>query len=93
MNTYEAPVDLCPHCGYGTNRTSPLTSKSGPKPGDFTICLNCGEFLRFNDDLRMTKTTDFELTQNLDPKHIKTVRIAQQFIKDRGPIEKRNDPN
>ena len=93
MDSHEAPVDLCPHCGYSTNRTSPLTGARGPKPQDFTICLNCGEFLQFDDNLRMVKTTDADMEAAINPTHMMMVRKAQNWIKARGKIEKRNVPN
>lgn len=42
----------CPTCGYLMDAARCLSNKTArPKPGDFSVCLKCGEMLRFTDGL------------------------------------------
>jgi hypothetical protein len=42
----ELPEVACPGCGHKINRTTCLEDlKAIPIPGDFSLCLNCGEIL------------------------------------------------
>ena len=38
----------CPSCGYVMDLASDPSGKATPKVGDFSICNNCGEILRFD---------------------------------------------
>ena len=54
-------VDLtsfCAHCRYEHNRASPLDGVAQrPKNGDITICIRCGEWNVFEDNLQLRKPT------------------------------------
>lgn len=52
----------CPHCGYLMDAASNAdASKAAPVPGDYSVCLNCGEFLRFGSRLRLGRLTRQQL--------------------------------
>ena len=47
-------TDYCPLCNYKIDSASrPNDDKAVPVPGDFTICLNCGDILMFADDMAL----------------------------------------
>jgi hypothetical protein len=52
-------------CGYEVDTASEITTSQPikPKPGDFTICLRCGAWHRFKDDLSIRP---FEAEDTLD---------------------------
>ena len=53
----------CPWCGYRADAASTLDGeKVKPKPGDFTICLECGEWSVFTGvGARRRRPNDHEL--------------------------------
>jgi len=58
MNEFENVTDLevspCPECGAKLNAASPSDRSQGePKPGDYSMCFYCGEYLRFDDELQL----------------------------------------
>lgn len=32
----------------------------GPRPGDFSVCINCGQLLRFGAGLTLERLTNFD---------------------------------
>jgi hypothetical protein len=54
--------DNCPKCGYNL---SAATSDVGatPEPGDYSICIECYAFLRFDDNLKLIALTEEELDE------------------------------
>lgn len=62
MATHNAPLQKCPCCGMESNRaTNPGDCDNPPKPGDYSICFDCGAILRFNDDLISEPVVDESL--------------------------------
>lgn len=48
----------CPSCECATLEHSARlggVGTGGPGPGDYTVCAECGEFLRFGEGLRLEK--------------------------------------
>lgn len=61
MKTHIIPLSKCPFCGdKKLNRSTPVTNDEAPVPGDFTVCIKCGELLVFDLDLRLRKPTEDE---------------------------------
>jgi hypothetical protein len=45
------PQRTLPCCGYAVDTATEIHGEAvSPKQGDFTICLRCGQWLRFQDD-------------------------------------------
>lgn len=43
---------VCPTCHITLPNTTCMTEEdSPPRPGDFSVCMNCGEILVFEDSL------------------------------------------
>jgi hypothetical protein len=46
----------CPHCGRQQSDISGITRKGAPRPkpgpGDLTLCIGCGEWSVFKNDVR-----------------------------------------
>lgn len=57
------PWDLCKQCGYAFNRAASVKGSSGPKPGNVSLCLNCGHATIFTEDMHR---------REIDPKEFVT---------------------
>jgi hypothetical protein len=52
---------FCPFCKYEVDTATGISGKgSGPGPGDISLCLKCGEFAAYGDDMQLRKPTDDE---------------------------------
>jgi hypothetical protein len=94
MKAFGIPPFLCPWCGYYQDRVSHLVDsrdKNPPAVGDVTVCLNCGQLLKFVLGLAVVQVHD-ETLLDIDPvKGLKILKV-RAAIKARGRIDK-NDPN
>jgi len=58
------PEDRCPACLHKLScATAALLEGIAPSPGDLTLCLYCGAFLAFTDELRHRKADPAELDE------------------------------
>lgn len=71
---------LCPKCDaemVGAFEAGP----AAPKPGGFTICWKCDEFLRFSDNLKLRSLTDADKrTLDLNPSTIRELDQLRVLI-------------
>jgi len=79
------PTALCPHCGYGFDRASVAEGeKKEPRPGDISMCISCGGFLVFTDDIRVRKIEERDW-QELDAEAMATLlnmSLAWEIMRD-----------
>ena len=62
MTEIIVPNAPCPGCGYKMDRATCVSDHAAaPKPGDYTICINCSEILIFDRKLRTRRPTDREM--------------------------------
>lgn len=47
------PKSFCPFCFHALDRVSNVYGDDPPVPGDFTICINCGSVLSFDDNMQL----------------------------------------
>jgi hypothetical protein len=69
--THNMP-SLCPHCGYKFDAVTNMDGDTGPKPGDWTLCLRCAGPMMFDAALRpaMPEAGHYEaLRQNAPDLH------------------------
>lgn len=87
------PPGFCFTCGYffDTATATPGTNGKPPMPGDYTICLNCGALSQFTKELKVAPASMDALAQLNEHKR-RVVLEAQRFIKERGPIAKKERP-
>ncbi len=80
--TPKMPDQMCIECGYAMNAATP-TKASGtkpddvPKPGDVSLCLNCGKLQMFDDKMRFREPTPHEWA---DPELIDMQAKARRAI-------------
>lgn len=77
----------CPSCKFGGLNASTKIgddgSGGGPEPGSFTICANCGEFLRYGEGLVLEKS---EVPADASEEQKRRIAVAQAFFRARGGI-------
>lgn len=73
----------CPRCGYRMDTATAIddTDKVRPSPGDFSVCMRCGQTLRFDEDMEPVLCLDEELSE-LTPKQMERIRHAQRLIRE-----------
>jgi hypothetical protein len=91
--SYATPPSLCLACGYYVDRASAVTGKGRPVEGDVTVCLNCGGLHRFDVKLNLVPTSLDAVRDTLKPAALQKLILSQQFIKQRGPIPKKDKPS
>lgn len=85
-DSYQTPQSACPSCGYPADAVTPTGGKSrGPRAGDFSVCLNCGEITVFNKDLtrRLAELNDL---LGLPPATARELTAAQDLIRKTRPL-------
>ena len=87
MNAPNLKADRCPGCGYKVDSANLLGSEDPvrPRPGDFSICLNCGQLNRYDRELNLVAGIP-EDESLLSAETFAQVRKAQRFIQQRGLI-------
>lgn len=76
---------VCPECGDKHETQNVKGQGSPPGPGDFSICINCGEITRYTDDLSLRRLTVMEVSM-ITPE----MRASAAHIVRRGRIRHRN---
>jgi hypothetical protein len=62
MPEVEVPRRRCPGCGHAHDRATDIhDSAAQPKPGDWTVCLNCALTLKFGPGLTLRTVTSAEV--------------------------------
>lgn len=61
QKTSRIPDQWCPVCFAALDGASSMGSESIPEPGDFMVCINCGDVLRFGDDLYLVPSNLMEV--------------------------------
>lgn len=84
FHTYVTP-GFCPKCSRLIEcSSSPF--KGNPKPGDASVCIECGAILTFGEDMMPRLPSPEEmLMMAIQPQWLSIVS-AQQYIKKRGPL-------
>jgi uncharacterized Zn finger protein len=86
--TLPTEEDNCPHCGYAVDEIIRMArEQKEAKPGDLTVCLNCGEFGQFNEQMKLEKCSDeVAVLLGLSDETRMLVVRAREIIKQRGKI-------
>jgi len=80
------PKCFCLRCGYVVDAAAPINKKrSGPpEPGDISLCLNCGGWLKWNDDMHLVLASADEAYADLSVEKKAKLAMAQAVILKRG---------
>jgi len=76
----------CPTCNYELPaETCIKDANAKPKAGDLSVCLNCGEILVFDPDLKLRMPTISDV-MSWDADLFKQVSAAQKLIRQTRPL-------
>lgn len=77
----ELPVSRCPRCNAEFSAATGMgdDNRRIPKPGDWSLCAYCGEFLRYTEGFQVRRATDEELRElKADPSMSELIAIAAE---------------
>lgn len=69
-------VNHCPHCGAKVDAASQIGGEDAPRAGDVSLCVYCGEWNIFNEDMSIRKPTVDEYVEFGTAPEVKRVREA-----------------
>lgn len=78
MRDFKIPSSSCPNCGHIHNGALAANSDVPPKPGDFTICMDCRAVSVYDADMSLKEPSEADL---LDMPLVDIAR-AQKALKD-----------
>jgi hypothetical protein len=70
----------CPACSYRMDCSTPLEGNATPKPGDFTLCISCGELLQYGKGLQFEAIPDDDFLK-LPPEEIERLLDLEERTK------------
>jgi len=81
--------DNCPTCNYTIEVAATAVGEHvTPIPHDVSICLNCGEWLEYSDDMALIILTG-KTRKELSKEQLDVLRRGTDFIKKRGFIKRK----
>lgn len=86
MITHRGQPVECPRCGYYMDCHTAGPDSAPPRPGDASICLNCGELLEYDANLKLIEMSDALQEQLQKQGDFSTLMKNQLYIAKRGPI-------
>lgn len=79
------PPCKCPTCGLEWDGATEVNNNAAtPTPGDFSLCINCGELMRYSAELELVRAGDLgELLAGgvLTADQVEGIRMQQRFIR------------
>jgi transcription initiation factor IIE alpha subunit len=79
MTTTLTPENFCPACSERLSAATGIKEDTVPKPGDISICVHCGEYLVFDDNLRSQSMSQEEFS-SLDDEQKFQISMARFMI-------------
>lgn len=76
------PLEFCSICGWTLDRATPAKGRRYPRPGDFSVCLNCGHPTMFDANMHRQDFTP-EQWAALDLYDRRTIERARQAVAQR----------
>jgi len=75
-------MNHCPHCNAEISAATGIDTDNGPKEGDFSICIECGEINVFGNYAHILRkpSLDEMLIARADPRLMTAQRIAKLRI-------------
>jgi hypothetical protein len=72
------PLSRCPGCGAKLDAARAVDADAAsPDPGDFSICLDCGHLMAFDDQRMLRDLTDDEMHQIAGDRRVLAVQRAR----------------
>lgn len=88
MISHETKLTSCPKCGHAFECATALDGDENiaPGPNDLTVCIECGCWLRFTDDMNVRAMTpeEIEALPNRLARTLAKATFACQLVRARG---------
>jgi uncharacterized Zn finger protein len=84
---YKHAKSRCPSCSYRMDTSTKISGEeeAAPEEGDTSVCINCGQVLKYRADQTLRKATSAEVREIMDaPEAWALIEKVQRFIKQRG---------
>ena len=78
MLSSRVPVHRCNNCQSEFDAATSLTNDVKPKPGDLTICIECGQAHQFQADFSLASCTLESVRDNLSDTDYRLVKSIQE---------------
>ena len=86
---YHVPESRCTACGHFLDRAGGVDNNDRkPKPGDVSICIECGHIMVFGDDMQLRDPTGEEMYEIAGDKD---VLAAQRALAELKKYERENE--
>ncbi len=86
------PETKCCECGHTLSAVTQVTGeRSGPKPGDWTLCIACTCLNMVGEDGALRRPNDAELIEAAASKEIQEIRRRMIEFKKRHPMPSASD--
>lgn len=80
MHTSDMPHGRCLACGHSFDAASCMTDDAQPKPGDISICIECGYIMMFGTNLRVRELTASEMIEIAGNREIVRIQTARAAV-------------
>jgi hypothetical protein len=82
---HQVPPSVCTSCGLVMDGATGVAEDGHkgdivPDPGDFTVCINCGHLMIFNEDLTLRDLTDDEMIKVAGDKRLIAIQQARARV-------------
>jgi hypothetical protein len=79
---HDMPLSTCTSCGLKLDAATGVAEDDHkgdivPDAGDFTVCINCGHLMIFNEDLTLRDLTDDEMIKVAGDKRLIAIQQAR----------------
>jgi hypothetical protein len=81
MKTTRLQYEHCLACGHAVDAATNFEADARPKPSDWTICINCGHLMAFDDELHLRELTTAERDEAAKDLRIGRMQAAQAELK------------
>src|SRR5688500_6985800 len=79
---FETTPSPCPFCDYVMDGAFNALEPVKPSPGDFSLCINCGEWCVFGDDMRLRKPSHEEYEAIVSEEFFSRIRVSWLQMKE-----------
>ena len=74
------PLGPCPICGHECDAASAIGDPAifaEPKPGDYTVCIECGGWLKFGQGLNLKRLTEQDILNMKNEEHDQLTAVTK----------------
>lgn len=76
---HDMPKDRCPVCAHPFDDATDAFGNARPKPGDLSLCIQCGSFLEFRFDLTVRELSLQAVSELPDSTRIQLQRVRRAW--------------